>query len=38
MPISFLVEVEQPRKPQPRYQLWYLVKNNIGDEGCRYLS
>ena len=38
MPPSFLVGVEQPANTRPMYQLWYLVGNNIGDEGCRYLS
>ena len=38
MQISIAVEVEQPPNTQPRYQLWYLVSNEIGDEGCKYLS
>ena len=38
MQISITVEVEQPPNTQPMYQLWYLDSNNIGDEGCKYLS
>ena len=38
MQISIAVEVEQPPNTQPRYQLWYLDKNNIGAEGCNILS
>ena len=38
MQISIAVEVEQPTNTQPRYKLWYIGDNNIGAEGCKYLS
>ena len=38
MQISIAGEVEQPPLTRPEYQLWYLVNNNIGAEGCKYLS
>ena len=38
MQISIAGKVEQPPKTRPRYQLWYLGINKIGDEGCRHLS
>ena len=38
MQISIAVELEQPPNTLPEYQLWYLDSNNIGAEGCKYLS
>ena len=38
MQLSIEVELEQPPNTRPMYQLWYLDYNNIGAEGCRYLS
>ena len=38
MQLSFSVEVEQPPRTLPKYQLWNLDSNNIGAEGCSYLS
>ena len=38
MQLSFSVEVEQPPNTQLMYQLWNLDVNNIGAEGCSYLS
>ena len=38
MQLSIAFEVEQPPKTQLMYQLWYLESNNIGAEGCKYLS
>ena len=38
MQISIAVELEQPPNTQPMYQLWYLDDNEIGAEGCKYLS
>ena len=38
MQLSIAVEVEQPPITQLMYQLLYLGDNNIGDEGCKYLS
>ena len=38
MPPSVSVEVEQPPNTWAKYQLWYLVNNNIGAEGCRHIS
>ena len=38
MQLSIEVELEQPPKTLPGYQLWYLDSNNIGDGGCNYLS
>ena len=38
MQLYIAVEVEQPPNTQLMYQLWYLGNNNIGAEGCKYLS
>ena len=38
MQLSIEVELEKPPNTQPGYQLWYLGGNNIGADGCNYLS
>ena len=38
MPPSLSVEVVQPPNPLSKYQLRYLDNNDIGAEGCKYLS
>ena len=38
MQLSIEVELEQPPNTRPMYQLWYLGGNNIGADGCNYLS
>ena len=38
MQISVSVKVGPSPNTQPKYQLWYLGSNNIGAEGCIYLS
>ena len=38
MQLSIEVELEQPPNTRTMYQLWYLEYNDIGAEGCNYLS
>ena len=38
MQISIAVEVEQPPKTQPMYQLFSLGSNNIGKQGYKMLK